>query len=175
MSTFADGYSRYLSNNFNYINRYKTFRKYFRNSIISITDPNFMSKELISNKNSFPKYPYFFNPFVLTDSINLVKIYNSTMNNNGNLIESMDGSPELAKKEFYDTIPSSLDNFTSEINFQFAYTSTPTDLYDYELIIKSFINEYQYRNFFSDLYTPLFYSVDQAEGQTAGLESNSFL
>ncbi len=175
MSTFADAYSRYLSNNFNYTNKYKTFRKYFRNSIISITDPNFMSKALIDNKDSFPKYPYFFNVFARTDSINLVKIYNSTMDNTGNLMESMVGSSELAKKEFYDTVPSSLDSFLSEINFQFAYTSTPIDLYNYELIIKSFVNEYQYRNFFSDLYAPLFYSVDQIEGQTAGLESNSFL
>lgn len=175
MSKFADGYSRYLTDHFNYINKYKAFRKYFRNSIILSTDPNFMSKTLIDNKESFPKYPYFLNVFARTDSINLVKIFDSAMDNTNELVESMLGVEELGKKKLYDSIPFSLDNFLTEINFQFAYISTPTDLYNYELIIKSFITEYQYRNFFSDLYAPLFYSSDQVYGETSGLEDKSFL
>ncbi len=175
MSTFADGYSRYLTNYFNYINRSRTFRKYFRNSIISLTDPNFMSKKLIDNMADFPKYPYFMNAFVRTDSINLIKIYNSSMDNTSNLLESMVGASELSKKGLYDVIPSSTDTFLAELNFQFAYTSGPIDLYNYELVVRSFITEYQYRNFFSDLYTPLFHSTDQIDGETAGLEDKSFL
>ena len=174
MSTFADGYSRYLTTYFNYTYRYNAFRKYFRNSIISLTEPKFMSKTLIDSMGVFPKYPYYLNTFTHTNSIDLVKIYNSSMDNTSNLMESMVGNSELAKKELYDSIPSSLDNFLAEINFQFAYISTPTDLYDYKMIIKSFISEYLYRNFFSDLYSPFFYSVDQNEGQTAGLETKSF-
>ena len=175
MSTFADGYSRYLTYNFDYINKYTSFQKYFRNSIISLTDPNFMSKILISNIKDFPKYPYFLNAFARTDSINLVKIYNSSMDNVSNLLESMVGVSELSKKELYDSIPSSLDNFLAELTFQFAYVSTPTDLYNYDLIVKSFASEYQYRNFFSDLYTPLFHSTNQVDGETAGLEDKSFI
>jgi len=175
MSIFADGYSRYLSNHFNYINKYKEFRKYFKNLIISLTDPKFMSKQLIINKDNFPKYPYFLNAFIRTDYIDLVKIYNSSLDNTENLVESLVGAEELAKKELYDTIPSSLDSFLAEIYFQFAYTSTVDDLYNYNSIMRSFITEYQYRNFFSDLYVPLFYSTDQIEGQTAGLEDYSFL
>ncbi len=175
MSTFADGYSRYLTNYFNYINRSRTFRKYFRNSVISLTDPNFMPKNLINSIDNFPKYPYFMNAFVRTDSINLIKIYNSSMDNTSNLLESMVGSSELAKKGLYDSIPSSLDKFLAELNFQFAYTSGPIDLYNYESVVRSFITEYQYRNFFSDLYTPLFHSTDQIDGETARLEDKSFL
>jgi len=175
MSVFADAYSRYLTNHFHYISKYKTFRKYFKNSVISLTDPNFMSKILIDKQDDFPKYPYFLNTFVRMDSVNLVKIYESSLDNTNNLVESMIGSPELGKKEFYDSIPSSLDNFLAETNFQFAYISTFEDLYNYDLIIRSFVSEYQYRNFFSDLYTPLFHSTDQADGTTAGLEDKSFL
>ena len=172
MSKFADGYSRYLTNHFNYVLKYETFRKYFKNSVASLTDPKFVSKMLISKKDEFPKYPYFFNAIVRTDNVNLVKIYNSTMDNTDKLLEAMVGATELGKKELYDSIPSSLDNFLAELNFQFAYISTPTDLYNFDLILKSFSTEYQYRNFFNDLYTPLFNNID---GETAGLEDKSFL
>ena len=107
MSKFADGYSRYLTNYFNYINKYRSFRKYFRNSIISSTDPNFMSKTLIDNKEFFPKYPYYLNVFTRTDSINLIKIFDSAMDNTDELIESMLGVKELERKKLYDSIPSS--------------------------------------------------------------------
>ena len=175
MSVFADAYSRYLSNHFNYVNKSKLFRKYFRNSIISLTDSNFMSKILVDKIGEFPKYPYFLNVIARTDSFNLVKIYNTSMDNMDTLAETMVGCVELQKKESYDTIPSSLDQFLAEVSFQFSYISTPTDLYNYDFIVKSFISEYQYENRFSDLYTPLFYSTDQSEGETAGLEDKSFL
>lgn len=174
MSTFADAYSRYLTNHFHYIKKYKTFRKYFKNSIVSLTDPKYMSKTLISAMDDFPKYPYFMNVFARTDSINLVKIYNSSMDNIDSLMESMVGSSTLEKKELYDSIPSSLDQFLAEVNFQFAYVSTPNNLYHYDQIVKSFVAEYQYRNFFSDLYVDLFHSTDQIDGETAGLEEKSF-
>ncbi len=174
MSKFADGYSRYL-NHFYYTKKYKTLRKYFRNSVISLTDPNFITKTLIDNIDHFPKYPYFLNAFVRTDAIDLIKIFNSTMDNTDKLIDSMLGVEELGKKKLYDSIPSVLDQFLIELNFQFAYVATPMDLYNSELILKSFATEYQYRNFFSDLYSPLFYSFDQENGTSAGLENKSFL
>jgi len=130
---------------------------------------------LINSRNEFPKYPYFFNPFVRTDSINVVKIYESTLDNTDVLLNTMVGCSELEKKTIYDKIPSSLDKFLSEVYFQYAYVSTPTDLYNYDLIIRSFVSEYQYRNFFSDLYAPVFYSSTQSEGDTAGLEDGSSL
>lgn len=173
MSKFADAYSRYLTNHFDYINKYKTFRKYFKNSIISLTEPKFMSKSLIDKKADFPKYPYFLNAFVKTESIDLVKIYNTALDSMDSLVETMVGSSEIAKKGFYDSIPTTLDDFLSEINFQYSYVSTPSDLYNYNLIIRSFISEYEYRNFFSDLYTPLFHS--STEIGTAGLEDKSFI
>lgn len=175
MSTFADAYSRYLTNHFNYTNKITTFRKYFKNSINSLTDPNFMSKRLASRIDDFPKYPYFLNAMARTDAINLVKIYNSSLDNTDKLTESMIGSSELQKKEFYDTVPSSVDEFLAELSFQFSYISTSTNLYDYDLIVRSFITEYQYRNFFSDTYSDLFHSTDQLAGTTAGLETKSFL
>jgi len=175
MSTFADAYSRYLTNHFNYTNKFTIFRKYFKNSITSLTDPKFMSRKLIAKIDDFPKYPYFLNALARTDSINLVKIYNSSLDNTENLVESMIGSSELQKRELYDKIPSSVDEFLAEISFQFSYISTPNDLYNYDMIIRSFVSEYQYRNIFSDIYSDLFYSTDQISGETAGLETKSFL
>ncbi|HQF36893.1 MAG TPA: hypothetical protein PLL26_04615 [Candidatus Dojkabacteria bacterium] len=174
MSIFADAYSRYLSNYFHYINKLKTFEKYFKNSIVLLTDPNFMPKSLIDCQSDFPKYPYFFNAFIRTDSINLVKIYNSTMDNTDNLLETVVGSEGLGKKKLYDLIPSSLEFLLAELNFQFSYISTLSDLYNQDLVIKSFVFDNAYRNFFSDLYAPLFHSVDQVDGETAGLENKSF-
>lgn len=175
MNVFADAYSRYLSNNFNYINKTKQFQKYFKGSVISLTDPNFMSKILIAKKDEFPKYPYFLNAFVRTDYVDIVKIYESIMDNTDTLVDTMIGSSELAKKYSYDVIPNALDSFLAELYFQFSYISTSEDLYNYDLLVRSFISEDQYRNFFSDLYAPLYHSTDQIEGETAGLEDKSFL
>jgi len=174
MSVFADAYSRYLTFNFNYINRAKLFRKYFRNSIIFMTEPRFMTKGFINQMDMFPKYPYFLNVIANTDSIDLVKIYNSSLDNTDSLVESMIDSSELTKKELYDLIPSNVDDILEEVCFQFSYISNSQNLYNYDLIIKSFISEYQYRNFFSDLYTNLFYSTNQTSGETAGLEDKAF-
>ncbi|MFA7202774.1 MAG: hypothetical protein WC188_03585 [Candidatus Caldatribacteriota bacterium] len=175
MSTFADGYSRYLNYNFNYIRKLKEFRKYFFNGTISITSPKFMSDSLLDIKDTIPKYPYFFNAFVRSDSIDIVKIYESSMDNTDVLLEKLIGASELRQKQLYDSIPSLLNNFLAELNFQFSFISSETDLYNYNLIIRSFINETFYRNFFNNLYVPVFYSTDQIEGDTAGLEDKSFI
>lgn len=174
MSKFADGYSSYLMNYFNYTSKSKTFRKYFKNSIVSITATNFTPKKLIDNIADFPKYPYFMNAFIKDDSINLINIHESSIDDSSVLVNFMVDLAELEKKRLYDKIPSSLDSFLTELNFQFSYISSPTDLYNRELVIKSFITENQYRNFFSDLYTPLFRFMNQNDGETAGLENSSF-
>ena len=173
MSVFADGYSRYLSYNFNYIDRLKLFRKYFRSSVKIMADPNFMARSLIDRLDQFPKYPYFYNPLIRTDSLNLVKIYNSTLDNTSDLVESMLDSDELMRKKVFDTIPNTVEDFLEEICFQFSYISTASEIYNYELIVRSFVSDSQFRNFFSDLYVPYFYSSDQIEGDTAGLENSS--
>lgn len=175
MSVFADAYSRYLSNHFQYITTTETFRKYFKDWTVMLTDPNFMSATLLETKDDFPKYPYFLNVFVRTDSVNLVKIYQSTLDMVDILVDTMVGSSVLEKRVLYDSIPSSLESFLAEINFQFAYISSLEDLYDVHSIIRTFISETQYRNFFSDLYSPLFYSSTQSEGDSAGLEDGSSL
>lgn len=174
MSVFADAYSRYLTCNFNYITRSKMFRKYFRTSVIFMTDPKFMTKSFIDNIDKFPKYPYFFHLIKETESIDLVKIYNSSMDNTTELVESMVGTSQLSKKELYDTVPILADDFLEELCFQFSFISNTTNLYNYDLILRSFVSEYQYRNFFSDLYDNLFYSTDQVVGDTAGLENKAF-
>jgi len=174
MSIFADAYSRYLTYNFNYIVRSKMFRKYFRTSIVFMTDPKFMTKTFIDQISSFPKYPYFFHLIKETNSIDLIKIYNSSMDNTQELLESMVGTSQLSKKELYDTIPILSDDFLEELCFQFSFISDTTTLYNYDLVLRSFVSEYQYRNFFSDLYNDLFYSTDQVAGDTAGLENKAF-
>ena len=174
MSVFADAYSRYLTCNFNYNLRSKMFRKYFRTSIIFMTDPKFMTKTFIDQISSFPKYPYFFHLIKETYSIDLVKIYNSSMDNTQELVESMVGTSQLSKKELYDTIPVLADDLLEELCFQFSFISDTTTLYNYDLVLRSFVSEYQYRNFFNDLYDDLFYSTDQAVGDTAGLEDKAF-
>jgi hypothetical protein len=150
------------------------FRKYFRTSIVFMTDPKFMTKTFIDQISSFPKYPYFFHLIKETNSIDLVKIYNSSMDNTQELLESMVGTSQLSKKESYDTIPILPDDFLEELCFQFSFISDTTTLYNYNLILRSFVSEYQYRNFFSDLYDDLFYSTDQVAGDTAGLENKAF-
>ncbi|MDD4081911.1 MAG: hypothetical protein PHD05_00855 [Sphaerochaetaceae bacterium] len=175
MSVFADAYSRYLSYNFNCINKQRELRKYFLNGIIYITAPKFLSEHLLDNYETFPKYPFFFKAFVRTDAINLVKIYNSSMDNVNYLLDGLCGSDELLKKPLYDSIPHVNDLFLSELNFQFSYISTSTDFFNYNYVIQSFVNEIQYRNFFSDLYSSLFYSASQEPGETAELEKHSFL
>lgn len=150
------------------------FRKYFRTSVIFMTDPKFMTKAFINQISSFPKYPYFFHLIKETDSIDLVKIYNSSMDNMQELVESMVGTSQLSKKELYDTIPVLSDDFLEELCFQFSFISDTTTLYNYDLVLRSFIFEHQYRNFFSDLYDNLFYSTDQVAGDTAGLEDKAF-
>jgi len=175
MSIFADAYSRYLSCNFNCINKQRELRKYFLNSIVYVTTPNFLSDHLINNYDSFPKYPYFFKVFARTNSIDLVKIYNSSMDDTQYLLDSFGTFSELSNKILYDSIPHLTDLFLSELNFQFSYISSLTNIFNYDSIIYSFISENQYRNFFSDLYSDLFYSSSQNPGETAGLENKSFL
>lgn len=155
MNVFADAYSRYLAYNFNYINRTKLFQKYFKNSIVFITDPKFITKNFIDQIDKFPKYPYFFNPISKPPigSFNIRKIYESSLDNTDKLLESMSDTPELAKKPLYDSIPVDINDFLEELCFQFSYTSKSIDLYNFDLITRSFVADKQYRNFFSDLYT----------------------
>jgi hypothetical protein len=174
MSVFADAYSRYLTNNFNYTIRSKVFRKYFRTSLVFMTDPKFMTKSFIDQIDDFPKYPYFFHPMRETESIDLIKIYNTSMDNTDELVGSMVGISQLSKKELYDKIPILSDDILEEVCFQFSFISNSTDLYNYDLILRSFVSEYQYRNFYSDLYSDLYYSTDQVAGDTSGLEDKAF-
>ena len=80
-----------------------------------MTDPKFMTKTFIDQISSFPKYPYFFHLIKETYSIDLVKIYNSSMDNTQELVESMVGTSQLSKKELYDTIPVLADDFLEEL------------------------------------------------------------
>ena len=129
MNVFADAYSRYLAYNFNYINRTKLFQKYFKNSIVFITDPKFITKNFIDQIDKFPKYPYFFNPISKPPigSFNIRKIYESSLDNTDKLLESMSDTPELAKKPLYDSIPVDINDFLEELCFQFSYTSKSID------------------------------------------------
>jgi hypothetical protein len=175
MSIFAEAYSRYLTTSFNYDYRYKLFQKLFKNSITSITDPNFITKTLLDSISDFPKYPPFFKIFAKTDNINLVKIYNTTLDNTDDLINSIRNFDILNYKHLYDSVPSTLSELVGEVNFQFSYINSLEDFYNYNKIVTSFISDSSYRNFYTELYSPLFYSSEQTEGDTIGFEDGSFL
>ena len=175
MSTFADGYSRYLTHYFNYAHKYKTLRDMFRSSYLFVSDPLFLNKKLIDHLGDFPKYPYFMNIISGTDSINIVNIYNSTLDSTDQLLGSIVGSPQVSNKLNYDKIPQNIQDIVRESCFQYSYISSKDDIYEYNSIVRSFLIETAYRNFFSDLYSPFFYSSDQIAGQTAGLENKSFI
>jgi hypothetical protein len=173
MSIFADAYSRYLTNSFNYLYKYQDFQKLFKRTVVSITEPNFISRELIDNLSSFPKYPDFFKIISKTDNLNLVKIYNTTLDHTDNLIDSVRNFDILNYKTLYDSIPITITDLVLENNIQFSFINNYNDLYDYDKVINSFISDSSYRNFFGELYTSLFCGSIELE-ETSGLESGSF-